>query len=478
MRITLRPPLRAPMPKQAEGMAYLTRMYRAGYGGLLFKEMRLGKTLTFIRFTKLLGLPGPFLIICPNTVKSTWTTELDAEREDSYTVIEGDKEDKIAELQTDRKWYIVNFEAVVPTLPSFKKKKKAALLDPNGKPKRTIIRTGIEICEYDWFAVVIDESVKIADAKSDTSKFFLRYFPHVKYKYCLCGNPIPEHEKQYVQQFIFVFGHFMGFKSVWDFVRANYSEIGYQLIPRLGFRTELYSYVHKWAFVCTRKEAGVGSEKVRSIREIEMTPKQKKAYNEVKTKWAYKEMETKYAVVKNNWLRDIASGFDISTPDQFFSDLKLKELNYLLSTELKKQQVIIWCKERHEADYLFTNLSRKYKTRLINGDVKREVREVYRKEFLKGMYQIQIATVKSLAKGTDWSSADVAIYYSMEYGADETSQSEDRIIHPLKKIPVLLLYLITKGTVDQDIYDMNIKKMVNSQFFMSRLLLRMMDRTV
>lgn len=455
MHLYIKARLRPALPKQAAAIRYLTRMYRMGRGGLLFKEMRLGKTLTFIRFAKVLGLIGPFLIVCPNAVKDTWANELRAEREYDYVILSGDKEDKIETLTKDFKWYIVNFEAIIPTL----------------KPKKDqkIIRTGIDVCEYQWFAVVVDESVKLADSKSDTAKYLLRYFPHVQFKYCLCGNPIPEHELQYVQQFIFVFGHFMGYKDLWHFEKAHYDEINYQKIPKMGTRQAIYKYVHEWAFVCSRKEAGLGSVKIRSIRFVGMTPKQKEAYNLIQQNWEYKGVTTKYAVVKNGMLRDVASGFDISTSDQWFSDLKLKEINYLLSTELKKQQIIIWCKEKHEADYLHKNLSRKYRTRLINGDVKREIRESYRQDFHKGIYQIQIATIKSLAKGTDWSCADTAIYFSEEFGADDVSQSEDRVIHPLKKGGVLLIYLQTKGTVDEDIHDMNVNKMINSSFFMSHL---------
>lgn len=456
------------MPKQIEGGAYLSRMLRLGFGGLLFKEMRLGKTATFIRFAKREKLPGPFLIVCPNTVKKSWVNELRAEFEFDYVELEGDKENKIQPLEKEYKWYIINYESAVPSL--------------NKKPDEKYFRSGIDLEHYLWFAVILDESVKIASSdpspKSSTSKFFIRYFKHVQLKYCLCGNPCPENELQFINQFIFVFGHFMGYTSQWHFVQANYIQIGFLTLPRVGVKRKIYEYVHEWAYVCTRKEAGIGSKIIEAVRYIGMSSKQKAAYEEMNSKWTYKHIYTKFKLAQRIHLHKLASGFDISTQDngnKWLSDLKLKELLYLLSTEMKDQQILIWCKFRHEAEYLLQNLSPLYKCRKIDGDTDTATREVYRRDFHAGKYLLQIATIDSLAKGTDWSVASAGIYFSIEDSADNMTQSRDRGIHPKKQDPFYCLYLLTKGTVDEDIYG-NVKdKNFNSGFFMSKLYKRVLE---
>lgn len=64
---------------QLEGLTWLLQQHNHGVGAILGDEMGLGKTLQTIAFLSSLkhmkGLGGPFLVVCPMSVLSSWMTE-------------------------------------------------------------------------------------------------------------------------------------------------------------------------------------------------------------------------------------------------------------------------------------------------------------------------------------------------------------------------------------------------------------------
>ena len=56
--------------------------------------------------------------------------------------------------------------------------------------------------------------------------------------------------------------------------------------------------------------------------------------------------------------------------------------------------------------------------------------------------------------GLPWHASSTAIYYSNHFSGEIRQQTEDRIIHPMKKEPVLIIDLLTKDSIDEDILDL------------------------
>jgi len=465
------------MPLQREAVQYLNDRMAIGLGGFLFLEMRLGKTLAMIRFLKQSGIKRPYLIICPNSVISTWLNELAAEGERSVLVVEGTRTRKEARMAAEADWYVVNFESAVPS----RRKDKET-----GSVKVT--RKGLELHHYNWGAVVIDESVRLGNPGSSTTRYLVNHFARFEFKYELCGMPCPESELQFVPQFLFVQKTFMGFRNFWSFRLAKYVQAGYGWIPKPGTKAEIYHFVHANAFIRTRAQAGVGSKKFYQVRDVEMSEAQRKAHKEVLKGFEYDGHQTKYAVTQAGWLNKIAGGYhpaygedvDKEPPvgvDPWLSRAKFKELVYLLTGELKGEQVLVWCRFKHE----WTELLRVIREAGIScegvrGSVDRDEREEIRRRFMAGKFKVAVATIKSMKQGTDWSAADTAVYFSNEYGGDPRAQSEDRIVSQFKKKPLLIIDLKTKGSTDEDVLDALNYKGENSQMFMSRLLANIAKR--
>ncbi len=338
--------------------------------------------------------------------------------------------------------------------------------------KRTQTRTGLSLHEYKWGAIVCDESVRLANPKASTTKYLTGKFKHIPLKYVLCGQPAPEDDLQFVCQFLFVQNDFMGFHNYYSARDALCELKGrFNWTPTTDAKSRIYHYVHKHAFIATRAQAGIGSKKLYEVRHIDMTKEQKKAYDAMKNNFAYNGIRTKYTITQVNYLAQIAGGLDIAEKEKWLSTAKVKEVISLIKGELKRQQVLIWCRFRHEQDLICKTLhAAGLVYERINGDTPSAEREQIRQRFNAGIVPYVVPTISSMKVGVNYADrCDTAIYYSNEYSNDARSQSEDRIIHPTKKTPVLIIDLVTRGTIDEHVLSLLREKKFNSEMLMSSL---------
>ncbi len=145
--------------------------------------------------------------------------------------------------------------------------------------------------------------------------------------------------------------------------------------------------------------------------------------------------------------------------------------------ELKNQQIVIWFKFNKELIRVVTELSAKdVSNDFIIGATKPVERERIRKRFKAGKFRVLLAQIKCGKFGIDLSTASVVAFYSNSFEYEERIQCEDRIISPNKKEPILILDLLTKDTVDEDIYKALRRKGMNSKIFMSKIVENLKER--
>lgn len=439
------------LPHQAEAVAYLLRKGEQGKGGSLFMEMRLGKTLAFIRFAK--NRFGQVLVICPLTVCKTWMLELEGEGETSVAIVGGmTPKKREALLETFPKWIIINYEACEPSKI------------------------------YQWLrkdcAIVVDESLRVANPQAKITKALLspKKFPQ-RFKYLLCGNPAPEGIMQYTTQMLLTDGSFLGKTSYWAIRSTHFLLNGFQWAPKPGVEALFKDAVHSSCFVRSRKECGIGSDKVYQRRFVKMTPAQKKAYASMLSTFEIDNLSTDYVTTQLLYLARIAGGMipkqpgDDSDPE-WVSDAKVAEISDLIGTELAGQQLIVWFRFKAEVMRAWAYLRKAHmdlNIHFITGDVSPAHRELLRGEFLEGRIDIMLMTIATSKVGTDWSSADTEIYHSNEYSSDARTQSEDRIVHPKKTEPLLVIDILTEGSVDEDVLRALKEKRIASSMFLSKI---------
>jgi SNF2 family DNA or RNA helicase len=433
-------------------------------------EMRLGKTPSVIWLQRKWPISKTHrhnIVLCPTTVIQTWEEQLYMEGE-AYTVLQGLSPEKREQLLEDifvndvPTWVLSNYETV---------------------------RVMPVLAHLPWRCTILDESTEIKNPQTQISKTCCAGFRNVLHRFVLSGSPTPESLMDVFQQMKFVYGKFLFHTNYFKF-RNTYFEISPRTgkwEPKRGAATVIKKEIYDRAFVCSRKETGLGSVQIHEKRKVAMHPDQQKLYNQIEAEFAADFMsysgeqlylETEYAIVKATWLARVAGG---STPGQRFEgetivdprhtwDNKPAEMLKLLRGELSNQQVVVWYRFNEEIRGTKDTLNRHgIPFASITGESTREERQGRIGAFRHGKAQILLCQVKCAKFGLDCSCASTAIYYSMTYSSLEISQSRERILHPSKKEPLLYLYLLSDGTIDEDVYHAASKKVMSSRAFMEKM---------
>lgn len=416
----------------------------------LFMQMRLGKTLVFIRWAVLKANGGPVLVITPTTTFHVWERELAAEGHKAV-ILSGSSKAKLNSLiagkHVGRQFFIVNPE-------------------------------GLRACpgladEINFRVVGCDESGGwLTNPKSQISKTLRRKLADVPFKALLTGLPDPNGADDYVTQMIFAFGKFMGFKDYWPW-RLRYMQPsfggGWELFR--GSAKKIRKAVRRLAFRMTTKQAGLFVPKIRQTRVVEIPPAVRKLFKECKRDFSVGDVDTKFAAVAHMWLRRLAGG---SVPGGGeFHKFKVNELVKLLTGELKGQRVVVFASFIAEIKAIHAALKKaKIKAHRITGLTKRRFRPELLDDFTAGRVDVIVVQSKIGRYGLNLSAGSAIVFYSNDEDWDIRSQCEARCDHMDKKEPVLIVDLVTAGTLDPDILKVLSGKKVSSAYFAHAMTVR------
>ncbi|HSJ10052.1 MAG TPA: SNF2-related protein, partial [Longimicrobiales bacterium] len=92
-------------PHQVEGVAFLLKRRRA----ILADDMGLGKTRQAIIALHVNERGGPFLVVCPASVKQNWAREITTALPDATVRIISGKSD---DAPLDAQWVVVNYDVL------------------------------------------------------------------------------------------------------------------------------------------------------------------------------------------------------------------------------------------------------------------------------------------------------------------------------------------------------------------------------
>jgi SNF2 family DNA or RNA helicase len=297
-------------------------------------------------------------------------------------------------------------------------------------------------------------------------------FLGAEHKLLLSGMPTPEGELDLYEQFNFLWPGWLGCNNFYTF-RSRYFELGwdgYSWRPKKGTTKLLQDLMHEMAFCLRRTEAGVHLPKVYEKRVVELPAAWAKTYRDTERDYAFGETETKWELALQTWLARMAAGFSPEKPHPLESSHKLKELEVLLQGELSQEQVVVWChflREVEEVEGLLERL--KVSSVSVTGAVSQSKREHAIHNFQRGQAQVFIAQVRCARYGLNCACADTAIYFGNEWSLETRMQSEDRILHPGKTTPVLIVDLVTRNTVEEDVQQVLRNKRVEAVTFMRDL---------
>lgn len=322
------------------------------------------------------------------------------------------------------------------------------------------------------YMVVVDESSRMKNHKSQTTKRLLELGRFARYRLCLSGTPAPNSETEYWAQVSFVdprtWPNFYKFRNIYfhlerqgkrftgDTSWANMGRLfqqGFRYAISPEKRAKLLAEVGKVSHIRKKEDCLDLPEKVYQVRQVALSAKEQKAYNEMR-RHAIAEIgggmvAAPAALAKMLKLREISSGFiyDEAHNAQVIGDSKLKELANVLD-ELGGRQVIIWCQFREEIAQITAMLKDKTVAVMQGGEDKEAAIEAFK----TGKAQYLIAHPLSAGWGLTFTNCSVCVYYSISYSAETAIQSEDRTNRIGQTKTCYYIYLLAKGTIDEAIY--------------------------
>jgi hypothetical protein len=395
-------------------------------------EMRLGKTITAIRWMQhRLAARGEdpadarVLVVAPSTPLVSWQEELDKEGV-KWMMIKGSREKRNMLLHSaEPGWRLMQYETIIYTL---------------------------EATNFRWHGVIADESTAIKNPKSRITKAFLKAFSKASVRAILTGLVNPETLREVWTQFAFAAGgRFMDCSNYWTWQQRHFYKAGFDVVARPGSAAKIKEATHAAGFFLTRAQAGIGSKKIREKLTGELRTGTLIAYRDAVKTWEIPGLDTKHAFVVTTWLRRMTGGH---MPGRELECWKYAATLDLLQTQLKGEQVVIWFAFNLELARMWREMKKLgLSATWVSGEVEVPERRRRRRLFAEGKRQYFLCQVACGKYGLDLSAADTEIYFSSPYSFEGRRQSEDRIEHPLKRSPLLVVDLVTERTVDEDVLE-------------------------
>ncbi len=397
----------------------------------LFLEMRLGKCLIFIRWSA--DLPHPRLIVAPMSAIPDWMRELRAEGFRGVW-LRGTPDQRVRTAV--QHWddptvhMVTNYESLF----------------------RPRIRKPTPIVELPWGVVCLDESARIRNPRAIVSRTCVNSLRHASdNRALLCGLPNPNGSLDFVQQMMFLDGKFLGYNNVWK-LREDlfWADRFNNWHPKLETRQRIRRAVRKRSVFISREEVGLANKKLRSTRVVELPRAVRAAYKKAESEFEIGDAQTLWRVVVDGWLSRLTGGSHRDFPH----DAKTNELVALLQGELKGQSVVVWF--RHNREILRVEKRLRMlgvSVRRITGRVPVARRAKRTLNFQRGRVRVLLVQIKCGRYGMNLARASAAVWYSNTPSNDDRMQCEDRIEHPTKREPLLLIDILARDTVDVDLSD-------------------------
>lgn len=423
----------------------------------LFHDPGLGKTRTCLEIFKTYRSANPhlrLLVVCPlSLVNSAWGEDIKRFTSFSYVPF---KELKVEIPDI----IVINYEALI------------------SKRHLPVLRR--LIFQHD-FMCVLDESSRLKNNKSITTKTLLDLAEDFKYRIIASGTPMPNSELELWGQINFIrpfilHPSFYAFRNTYFHLERNgvvmhmtgqylnreqmrkYLSTGWKYSITPAQRYQLMSVIKPFTHWVKKSEALDLPEKIDQIREVVLNPKEQKAYDEMEafliTEIEGTEITAQVALAKLMKLRQATAGFFYSSTGEVAEighSTKLKELEEILE-ELGSQPVIIWVQFHHEVRVIEKLISEKYgadQVATLYAETKDKDDSINR--FKNNQVRYLIAHPKSAGHGLTFTNCSVMVFYSLDYSFETHTQARDRIHRIGQKKSCLYIYIIARDTIDHEL---------------------------
>lgn len=429
---------------QKSGFYWLKKLSSCGFGGILADEMGLGKTIQTIAFieSEVENHNNPCLIIVPSSLLYNWQSEIEKFAPLLKSIIITGTKD----IRNEKIKQIKEFNIVITSYP--------------------LIRRDIE--EYlalEFSYCILDEAQQIKNPGSINAQFVKQL--KAKGYFALTGTPIENSLSELWSIFDFIMpGYLFSYsKFVKKYEGPIIKNNDVKLLEELNKRVA--------PFILRRLKRDVIKElppKIEHMITIEMTDEQKIIYmaylNEAKEILEFEINENGFNKSKIKILalltrlRQICCDPSIFIEDYIGESGKMLALDELIEESLEAGHRILIFSQ-------FTSVLKNIKVRLIksninfmylDGRTKPFDRMNLVNDFNNGNSGVFLISLKAGGTGLNLTGADVVIHFDPWWNPAVEDQATDRAHRIGQNKTVEVIKLVTRGSIEEKIYNIQIKK--------------------
>lgn len=337
-----------------------------------------------------------------------------------------------------------------------------------------------------WGCIILDEAHAIKNRTSNQSSFLLKLSVDCKYRYILTGTPISNGKLEDIwSQLCFLNPYKERGRVYAGIFKATIGGSYYNFMDRYCI---LNQYHKPSSYINVKELQKVINEHSYKVRKVDCLDLPDKLPDEIikvelAEKNLYKRLRDKSALVEYDLLaenplsrmvklRQLASGY-IQTDKELIEvkSEKLSILKEVIERYDTDKKLVIFAEFKRSISNI-SELLRKMKIKHVILDGDQKDKNVWRKFQSDVTIKIIIVQYKSGNAGIDLFTSDTIIYFEPCIKSDVLLQSRDRIHRAGQRNACSYVHLLTKGTIEVDIY----RALSNYQDFDEKLFTEYMSR--
>ena len=330
----------------------------------------------------------------------------------------------------------------------------------------------------------VDESTTIKNLKAKRTQSAISIGQRSVARRIMTGSVVDNRPLDAYAQFDFLSHGCLGYTSFYAF-RSAYAElvdINVGGRPRpvkvvKGYKNirDLKNRISKYAFIVKKEDCLDLPPKVYQQYTIELTPEQKKLYDDLKKKsmTEIKEQEVTVAIVLTKLMRlhQLVCGH-LKDDAGSIHEVPTNKLTALMDIlDEVDGQVIIWANYREDIKLIEKTLKKEYGENSVltyygetNDTERQKAKDVFRKGDDTQGVRFLVGNPQTGGYGITLTGANTVIYYSNSFDAEKRNQSEDRAHRIGQTEKVTYVDIVCKETIDEKILEAlkNKKDLANS----------------